>query len=128
MMLSMVSLFVSDLDRSARFYADVLGVAELDYMHTDIFRAFALGDGHLLLGLHGPEAYDILELPRHEGSGAATILTFEATSPADLDAKLETAKLAGAKVVKTPYDTAYGHYQVVLGDPDGHIFRLSVAR
>ena len=89
---------------------------------------FALGDGHLLLGLHGPEAYDILELPRHEGSGAATILTFEATSPADLDAKLETAKLAGAKVVKTPYDTAYGHYQVVLGDPDGHIFRLSVAR
>ena len=125
MPLAYVSLFAKDLDRLGDFYVAAFGLTEHEEMRTPIFRSLDLGNG-TALALHGAEAYELVGLAEHSSpTGVASMLTFDPGSAEAVDDAVDRLVELGATLVKAPFVTVYDARQVVLADPDGHVFRLS---
>jgi uncharacterized glyoxalase superfamily protein PhnB len=122
-----VNLFCRDIDAQLAFYMSVLAAPEAVAARSPIFRAVAMP--HAQLGLHAPAAYALLELADRACTTPTPPVTAYATfmlaTPGEVTLACERALMAGAHRVKGPYATYYGQWQVVLADPEGHVFRLS---
>jgi hypothetical protein len=46
-------------------------------------------------------------------------------SPADVDAVVERARVAGARIAREPGETFWGGYSGVFVDPDGHPWEVA---
>lgn len=121
-----VILYVDDLDRSVRFYRDVIGVAlrfaddgfaEFDTKGTrfGLFPRSGLAD---LLGraaisepTGGPEV-------SRPGVEVCFVVP-------DVDRHAERLRTAGADVLSGPTDRPWGHRTLHLRDPDGHVVELA---
>ncbi|HEU4610781.1 MAG TPA: VOC family protein [Kofleriaceae bacterium] len=120
--LNFVTLVVSDLDRTRRFYLNGLGwTAALDAAGE--VAMIRVGD-KLVLSLWAESAArgEIGEVTR--GGTLPFTLAHNVASPAEVDAVLEIARAAGATV----YDAEqrdWGGYSGYFTDPDG--FRWEVA-
>ncbi|MGF7235587.1 MAG: VOC family protein [Frankia sp.] len=122
--LNWVNVFSRNLEDLPRFYAEVFGFTEIDYMRNSVFRGFSTGGS--ALGFLAPDVYSILELEDYSStSGAGFLLNFETESSERVHELVETAVAAGARVVKQPYETSYGWYQSVLMDPEENVFRIN---
>ncbi len=122
-----VNLFCRDIDAQLAFYTAVLDAPEAVSARSAIFRAVALP--HAQLGLHAPAAAALLGLAdrvdsRHPPAVSA-YATFMLDDAAAVNRACECALQSGARLIKAPYATYYGQWQVVLADPEGHVFRLS---
>jgi catechol 2,3-dioxygenase-like lactoylglutathione lyase family enzyme len=118
-------LIVTDLDRSARFYAAALGLAEEDRATGPEGAFFAiLAREGLRLMLETPKSPDPgtrALLSAHGGRPGATINLY--LSVDDLGA--ERSRLARAKVeFEGPVDKPYGMREVSFRDPDGYWWTL----
>jgi catechol 2,3-dioxygenase-like lactoylglutathione lyase family enzyme len=122
---SIVTLGVSDLDRSIRFYAD-LGWEQRGDRAQDImwFRTAATWIG--LFGyddlaedaaLEPPPAAD---QPRYRGITLALNLPTEH----DVDAAFERVAEVGGTIVKPAERLSWGAYTGYFADPDGHLWEL----
>ena len=121
-----VILYVDDLDRSVRFYRDVIGLAlrfaddgfaEFDTRGTrfGLFPRSGLAD---LLGraaVSGPAGGP--EVPRPGGEVCFVV--------PDVDRHAERLRAAGAEVLSGPTDRSWGHRTLHLRDPDGHVVELA---
>lgn len=118
-----VNLLVRDVDKSVKFYRDVIGVT-VRYADGD-FAAFELNRWEFMM--HADHTYDHhplygrLEKTGLRGSGAE--LRFLGVDP---DAIAARAGLAGATILQPPKDYAHGWREVTLADPDGYIWTLGV--
>jgi uncharacterized protein len=122
--LSLVTLGVSDLDRSRRFY-EALGWLPHNWDPNSNVVFFEL-DG-VVLGLFGQEdlALDIgVDTTRTTGFSSITLAHNE-PSPNDVDRALDEFIAAGANVVKVPQPTEWGGYSGYVSDPDGHIWEVA---
>ena len=123
------NLLCRDIEAQKAFYAALLGWPEAVHSRSPIYRALE-HDG-VQFGFNAMEAYELLGLAGRapEADGAPSPVTAYATfmleDPGNVDAAAASAIELGGSVVKAPYPTYYGHWQAVLSDPEGHVFRVS---
>lgn len=119
---TLITLGVSDLERSRRFYA-ALGWEPVPGPPEVIFYRM---DG-MALGLFGVNALaDDQGRPGAQlGTGAITLAQNFATE-AEVDAAFEAALAAGAEPLKRPEKVFWGGYSGYCADPDGHVWELAM--
>ena len=126
--LTVITLGVDDLRRAVAFYRDGLGfdtrgIVGEDFEHGAV-AFFPLQHGlQLALWERANLAHDT-GLP--EAPPAATELSLGHTvnSKAEVDAVMEQARAAGARIVKPAQDTFWGGYGGYFQDPDGHLWEV----
>ena len=121
-LVTIITLAVSDLERSLGFYRDGMGLATSGIAppeHGGDHIAFAF-DGGVSLVL-----YDRRKLAQLGSSGAAggTILTQPVEQRDDVDAVLAQAEAAGGRRLGAPRSEDWG-YSGYFADPDGHIWEV----
>ncbi len=122
--LSSVNIFARNLDGLVAFYAELFGLTEKTELRSPIYRA--LDAGGVMIAFNGFEAYRLLKLDEPpEPAGVKSLLTFEVSGAGDVTRITHEAVARHARLIKVPYDTAYGSRQSVLADPEGNIFRIN---
>ncbi|MFJ2780565.1 MULTISPECIES: VOC family protein [unclassified Kitasatospora] len=121
--ISIVTLGVSDLDRSTRFY-EGLGWKRSSVSSPEIVW-FRTADSVLGLFPHDELAADAGVPATGEPAFRGVTLAVNLESPELVDAALRTAVEAGASVVKPPATTSWGGYSGYFEDPDGHLWELA---
>ena len=118
-----VTLGVTDLAASRRFYVDGLGWEPLLEVPDEI-SFFQVGHG-LVLGLWRIEALgEDAGAPATPGTSFA--LASNVGSAAAVDAAVDRAREAGATVLKEPgWHPAIGLYHAYVADPDGHRWEIA---
>jgi uncharacterized glyoxalase superfamily protein PhnB len=118
-----VNLLVRDVNKSRRFYEQVLG-ATAHYGDQD-FVAMELNGVQFML--HADHTYDhhpLFTRLRREGKrGDGAELRLMGIDPDELEKR---AKSAGATILQPVADFPHGWRDVILEDPDGYIWAIGV--
>lgn len=125
--ITLITLGVDDLERSLAFYRDGLGFGTKGIVGTEFEHGavvfFDLQAGlQLALWSRADLAYDT-GLPLAPVGG--TSLGHNVNSAAEVDAVMEQARRAGARIVKPAQHTFYGGYAGYFQDPDGHLWEVA---
>jgi uncharacterized protein len=120
--ISMITLGVSDLEKSVRFYEEGLGFPRMESPPEVAF--FTLNG--TWLGLYGRESLaEDAGIPP-DGSGFNGIaLAHNVESEAEVDAVLAQAVAAGAQLVKPARKVFWGGYAGYFADPDGYLWEVA---
>jgi uncharacterized protein len=119
--LSLITLGISDLDRSRKFY-EALGWKTGAAPVADVvfFQA-----GGMVVALWGREKL-ATDSAVEVGSGWGGItLAYNTRSPKEVDDVIEEARAAGATIGREPGDTFYGGYSGIFIDPDGYPWEVA---
>ncbi len=127
--ITLITLGVSDLERSVSFYRDGLGFATNGIVGTQFEHGavafFELESGlKLALWPRTSLAHDS-GLPVTAACATELSLGHNVASKAEVDAAMEQAKRAGATIVKPAHDTFWGGYSGYFQDPDGHLWEVA---
>ena len=115
------SLTVDDLERSLRFYTDVLGFIVSDrWTDGGVLRGVMLKAGVCELGL----SQDDWAKGRNRKKGEAVRISCQTAQ--DIDALAARIKAGGGRLTEEPQDTAWGTRSLSVDDPDG--FHLTIYR
>jgi catechol 2,3-dioxygenase-like lactoylglutathione lyase family enzyme len=120
--LSLVTLGVADLDRSARFYEQGLGWRRGNRDEGVVF--FQMPGMILALWSRASLAEDARVRDGGDGFGGMA-LAYNARSREEADAVLAEAEAAGARLLKPAEETAWGGYSGYFADPDGHLWEVA---
>lgn len=126
---TLITLGVSDLERSVAFYRDGLGLSTEGIVGTEIDHGavafFPLQQG-LALALWPREslAHDA-GLPVGPATATEFSIAHNVGSPDEVDAVMAEAEQAGARVVKPAIKTDWGGYAGYFKDPDGHLWEIA---
>jgi predicted lactoylglutathione lyase len=118
---SLITLGVSDLGRARSFYEALGWTSEAEPGADVVF--FQAGDMVLALWDRAKLAEDSMveDSPGWGGVGLALNLG----SPAEVDAAIEEARAAGARIGREPAETFWGGYSGLFLDPDGHPWEIA---
>jgi catechol 2,3-dioxygenase-like lactoylglutathione lyase family enzyme len=126
--ISVLTLAVSDLERSLLFYRDGLGlptegIIGREFEHGAV--AFFELSGGLKLAVWAQDdlAFDT-GLPKTPMSPTSFSIGHNVSRREEVDEVIEQARQAGAEIVKSPQDTFYGGYAGYFRDPDGHVWEI----
>jgi catechol 2,3-dioxygenase-like lactoylglutathione lyase family enzyme len=119
--LSLVTLGVGDLDRARKFYEALgwtTGAAPAD--DVVFFQA-----GGMIIAL-----WDRAKLAQdsgvEDGGGwGGVTFAYNVGSPGEVDAVIEEARAAGARIARDGDETFWGGYSGVFVDPDGHPWEVA---
>jgi catechol 2,3-dioxygenase-like lactoylglutathione lyase family enzyme len=130
--ITVITLGVDDLARSLAFYRDGLGLPTKGIVGTE-FEHGAVAFFDLQPGLQlaiWPRADLAHDAHVSRGPRSATELSLghNVKSPADVDAVMEQARRAGARIVKPADHTFWGGYAGYFEDPDEHLWEVEVNR
>jgi uncharacterized protein len=123
--ISVVTLGVSDVARSSRFYEELGFIRKVRKTGDEV--AF-LEAGGVVLACWGEH-----ELAKDSGAGAAPrpedfrgiALAWNCASPEDVEVVIAVALKAGATCLKAPQNSFYGGYYAYFADPDGHVWEIA---
>ena len=118
---SLVTLGVSDLARSRAFY-EALGWRSGAQPADDVV-FFQTGCSVLALWSRKSLAED--SRVDDGGGWGGVALAYNTRSPAEVDAVIEEARAAGARIAREPAETFWGGYAGVFVDPDGHPWEVA---
>jgi len=119
------ALYVDDLERAARFYADVLGLRPL--FADDRLRAFAVGGVSVLLLFRRGASVETTRMPGgtippHDGSGPLHVAFGIASAELPAwEARLRAQHIA----IEGLTDWPRGGRSIYFRDPDGHLLELA---
>jgi uncharacterized protein len=117
-----ITLGVRDLERSKKFYAEILGWKISRPQEGIVF--FQAGGVVLALYSRDLLAEDAMTSP--EGSGFSGVaLAYNAQSETEVDEIITDLKSKGVKIIKEPQKVFWGGYSSYFADPDE--FRWEVA-
>ena len=118
---SLVTLGVSDLRRAREFY-EALGWTTGAEPDDDVvfFQA-----GGSILALWGRDQLAEDSAVEDTGGWGSVTLAYNARSPEGVDAVVEEARAAGARIAREPGTTFWGGYSAVFVDPDGHPWEVA---
>ena len=120
--ISMITLGVTDLERSIAFYEGGLGFPKID-SSPDV--AFFTLNG-TWLGLYGRDALAEDAMVSPEGSGFNSFaLAHNVASEEEVDKTIAQAIEAGATLAKAPQEVFWGGYSGYFKDPDGHLWEVA---
>jgi catechol 2,3-dioxygenase-like lactoylglutathione lyase family enzyme len=126
--LTVLTLGVDDLERAVAFYRDGLGlptegIVGREFEHGAV-AFFNLQAGvRLALWPRASLAHDS-GLPRAAPSATEFTIGHNVGSRAEVDAVLEQARRAGARIVKPAAETFWGGYGGYFQDPDAHLWEV----
>ena len=118
-----VTLVVKNLERSRRFYVEVLGMDEVErpgFSFQGSWFQAGTTQIHLILE-HDDSGPAGIFVPEHLASSRTHHFAFEV---ADSDAAFERLKELGVPIVSPPKRRPDGAVQVFVTDPDGHVVEL----
>ena len=126
--LTVLTLAVDDLERAVRFYRDGLGLPTQGIIGTEFEHGavafFDLQHGvKLALWPRNSLAHDT-GLPAGAPSSTECSLGHNVASKQDVDAVMDQARQAGARIVKPAGNTFWGGYAGYFADPDGHLWEV----
>ena len=120
--ISMITLGVRDMAESIRFYEQGLGFPRMPSPPEVAF--FTLNG--TWLGLYGRDALAEDATVPADGSGFESFaLAHNVESEAEVDAVMNQAVNAGARLVKRPQKVFWGGYSGYFQDPDGHLWEVA---
>lgn len=126
--ISVVTLGVADLERSLAFYRDGLGlptdgIVGREFEHGAVAFFDLAGGLKLALWAEDDIAHDSGLTKRPHGPTGFT-LGHNVMQRQEVDALMEAARRAGARIVKPAQDTFYGGYAGYFQDLDGHLWEV----
>ena len=119
------ALYVDDLERAARFYEDVLGLAVLT--SDSRFRAYNVGGASVLLLFKRGSTLETVHMPGgtippHHGEGPLHVaFAVGADELAAWEDKLRKKGIA----IEGRTDWSRGGHSIYFRDPDGHLLELA---
>jgi len=127
--ITLLTLGVDDLEKALSFYRDGLGFPTEGIIGTEFEHGavvfFDLQSGlKLALWPRRDIAYDA-EIPKGEQSATEITIGHNVGSEKEVDAIMEQARKAGAKITKEAQATFYGGYAGYFQDPDGHLWEVA---
>ena len=122
--ISLITLGVTDLQRSLAFYRDGLGLPTHGYKDGDGIAFFAMEGTWLSLFPNEELAADVTVSAAGSGFIGIT-LAHNVASKEEVDSAMALAAAAGARLVKTPQTTAWGGYSGYFADPDGYLWEAA---
>jgi predicted enzyme related to lactoylglutathione lyase len=119
--LSAVTVHITDVARSRRFYSEVLGLEEKEYQQERQRLVYAIPGTTTMLTMH------VMSDAREEGRPPGTVsgIVFSHPDPA---AALAELRKRGGTVVTEAMKMPWGLVRGVFADPDGNEFIISGAR
>ncbi len=120
--ISIITLGVEDLERSVRFYRDGLGLPRRDGPSDIAF--FTTAGTWLALFSRESLAKDAEVTPNGSGFRGFT-LAHNVRTKEEVDALLERATAAGARLVKPAQTASWGGYSGYFSDPDGFLWEVA---
>jgi len=127
--ITLLTVGVSNLQRSLAFYRDGLGLPTQGIVGTE-FEHGAVAFFDLQAGLklaiwpRGDIARDA-GIPVGPASATEFTIGHNVASKDDVDAVMKQASKAGATIVKPAQDTFWGGYAGYFQDPDGHLWEIA---
>jgi catechol 2,3-dioxygenase-like lactoylglutathione lyase family enzyme len=127
--ITLLTLGVDDLERAVGFYRDGLGLPTRGIVGTEFEHGavafFELQSGlQLALWLRASIAHDT-GIPVSPRSATELTIGHNMRSPEEVDAVMEQAKRAGARIVKPAGKTFWGGYAGYFQDPDDHLWEVA---
>jgi hypothetical protein len=131
--ITVITLGVDDLERSVAFYRDGLGLATKGIIGAEFENGavafFNLQNGLKLAlwprrSLAADTGLRLLSPTAQASSALELSLGHNVDSRDEVDAVMQQATEAGARIVKPAQDTFYGGYAGYLQDPDGHLWEI----
>jgi hypothetical protein len=118
---SLITLGVADLARARAFY-EALGWETGAEPGDDVvfFQA-----GGMIVALWGRDRLADDSVVEDAGGWGGITLAYNARSPEEVDAVLEEARAAGARIAREGAATFWGGYSGVFHDPDGHPWEVA---
>ena len=120
--ISVVTLGVSDLARSQRFYMDGLGLEHARPPKEIVY--FRLAGAVLALFPREDLARYAGVEPSSFGGFSGVTLSCNVSSLPEVDALTARAEAAGAALIKAPETVGWGGYCAWIADPDGHLWEI----
>jgi predicted lactoylglutathione lyase len=122
--LSLITLGVSDVNRSRRFYEE-LGWQGQEMEQTVFFQA-----GCLVLTLWSREKLALdsgigRQVDGDSGGFSGVVLAHNVRSESEVTEVITAAVKAGGRVTRPPQATFYGGYAGYFSDPDGHLWEVA---
>jgi predicted lactoylglutathione lyase len=127
--ITLITLGVDDLEKSLAFYRDGLGlptqgIVGKEFKHGAV-AFFELQNGvKLALWPRRSIAHDA-NIPLQPRSATELIIGHNVGSKDEVDAVMEQAKRAGAKIIKPAQETFWGGYAGYFQDPDDHVWEIA---
>jgi len=109
--------FVTDLERSKRWYEEVLGFEAIEYRPPE-FLEMKLGDSTFYIETHNDKRAEGF---RQVNMGGRMSTIFAVS---DLKKVIEELRGKGVKIVVEPVQQFWGGWNAVISDPDGNEFVL----
>lgn len=127
--ITLLTLGVDHLERAVAFYRDGLGFPTKGIVGTEFEHGavafFDLENGlRLALWPRADLAHDS-GLSRSPPSSTEFSLGHNVNSRAEVDRVMETARAAGAEIIKPARETFWGGYAGYFSDPDGHLWEVA---
>jgi uncharacterized protein len=122
--ISVITLGVSDFQKSLRFYRDGLGFPTHNYKKEEEFAFFKLEGTWLAIYPSDKLAEDAM-VPSAGSGFKATTLAHNVASRDEVDQVIALAVSVGAKLVKQPREASWGGYSGYFADPDGHLWEVA---
>jgi predicted lactoylglutathione lyase len=119
--LSLVTLGVADLARARAFY-EALGWRTNAAPKDDVVFFQAVG---MIVALWGRGQLAEDSGVQDGGGWGGVTLAYNTRSPDEVDAAIEEARAAGARIAREPAATFWGGYSGVFVDPDGHPWEVA---
>jgi uncharacterized protein len=118
---SLITLGVEDLTRARTFY-ETLGWSSASAPDDDV-AFFQAGGMVVALWDRARNAED--STMTDDGGWGGVTLAINVRSPAEVDAVIEEARRAGARIGREPAETFWGGYSGVFVDPEGHPWEVA---
>ena len=120
--ISVVTLGVTDMERSERFYMEGMGLEHARPPKGVVY--FKLGGARLALFPRDDLARYAGVQPTPTDGFSGMTLSCNVTSRSEVDALTARAEAAGATVVRAPEVVSWGGYCAWIADPDGHLWEI----
>ena len=126
--ITVITLGVDDLEKSLAFYRDGLGwptqgIVGREFEHGAVAFFDLQGGLKLALWPRRSIAHDA-DISLQSPSVTELTIGHNVNSEKEVDAVMEQAKAAGAKIVKPAENTFWGGYGGYFQDPDGHLWEV----
>lgn len=126
--ITVITLGVDDLERSLSFYRDGMGLATEGIIGAEFEHGavafFDLQSGLKLAIWRRDDIAHDSTVPKRLASPTEFTLGHNVNSKEEVDAVMEQATRAGAKVVKPAQPTFWGGYAAYFLDPDQHLWEV----
>jgi uncharacterized protein len=118
---ALITLGVADVDRATEFYRALGWTPAVEVEETVFFQA----NGVVLVLWSREKLADDMGIDDSAGGWGGIALAHNVGSRDEVDAIVERARGAGARVTREPAETFYGGYAGGFRDPDSHLWEIA---